>query len=344
VYADRQLRVVDADAAGLRPDVQSECGRLRAVLLHRPGDELHAVDPGDPGRALFAAEVDTARAQAEHDAFAAVLRAHGVEVVYLHDLLAEAVGDHALLQEPLPNLMFVRDSSAWVGPGVVLGRMATAARRQESRLLEAIYRLHPRFAGAPIWTDASPAQPRIEGGDVIVAGEGHVVVGISERTSATGARRVVTALLSCGAARRVTTLRLPPGAGFHLDLAMSVVAPDAVAFSRHVRHALRGHRWRAGRSGIVASAVSDPLEAFPGRPHAIEIGDGAKPSHGRAWDRGVNVLALRPGLVVAYADNAAANAELEAAGIDVIRIGGAALAGGRGGPRCLSCPLVRDRT
>ena len=75
----RSLRVADADAAVLRPDVRSDSGRLRAVLLHRPGDELDAVDAADPGRALFAAKVDPARAQAEHDAFAAVLREHGVD-------------------------------------------------------------------------------------------------------------------------------------------------------------------------------------------------------------------------------------------------------------------------
>jgi arginine deiminase len=140
----------------------------------------------------------------------------------------------------------------------------------------------------------------------------------------------------------VTTLRVPPWAGFHLDLALTMVAPDAVAVWAPARGSLRGHRWRAGRAGIVASALDDPLDAFPARASAIEIGGLATPEHGRSWDRGVNVLPLRPGLVVAYADNAAANAQLETAGIEVIPIAGSTLAAGRGGPRCLSCPLVRE--
>jgi arginine deiminase len=371
--------------------VESEVGRLRSVLVHRPGAELLEVDSANARRMLFAGPVDLDEAQREHDALAGTLRARGVEVLYLEELLVEVLGDirrrEALLDAmlggarapvrrradglaapriaraligglrerdlllsvadrgrsrvacALPNLLFTRDPSIWIGPGVIVGEMARSVRRSEPRLLQALYRLHPRFAGVPSWMD-HPAP--VEGGDVLVAGQGRVVVGISPRTTMAGAARFATALLAHGVAREVLSVQVPRGAGFHLDLVLSMVDWETFAVWAPVRHALRAHRWQATSTGIAVAAVPDPFRWLARSSRIIEIGPGAPERPGRPWDRGVNVLAIGPGLVIAYADNHEANARLRAAGIEVIPVPGRALARGRGGPRCLTCPVSRD--
>jgi arginine deiminase len=365
--------------------VDSEVGRLRSVLVHRPGDELQAVNRANAERMLFTEPVDIEQARAQHDAFVATLRAHRVEVVYLEQLLAELAADQrrrdalldavlpdapasvrhrlalleasriaralvagmrerelplsgtggAWLLQPLPNLLFTRDPSAWIGRGAIIGAMATSVRRRESTLLDALYRLHPRFAGAS-------ASPGVEGGDVLVAGQGRIVLGISPRTTARGAHRLASALLLRRVATEVLTIEVPRGAGFHLDLVLGMVDRDTFAVWAPVRRALRAHRWQPTTSGVSVCAVADPFSWLSRSSRVIDIGSVKAEAHGRAWDHGINLLALAPGVVIAYADNDRANAQLAAAGVEVIALPGAALASGRGGPRCLSCPLNRD--
>ena len=376
-----------------RPGVESEVGRLRSVLVHRPGSELLEVKLANARRMLFAGPVDLGQAQREHDELAATLRAVGVEVLYLEELLTEVLADprrrrrlldavmadarasvrrrlegltapriaraligglresdlplsaadqgSASILRPLPNLMFTRDPSVWIGPGVVVGEMAARPRRPEPLLFEALYRMHPRFAGVPSWTHRPASPTPVEGGDVLVAGRGRVVVGISPRTTMSGAARFATALLARGVATEVLSVRVPREAGFHLDLVLSMVDRETFAVWAPMRHALRAHRWQATSSGIAVTAVSDPFRWLARSSRVIEIGGGAAERHGRTWDRGINVLAIAPGLVVAYADNRQANARLRAAGVEVIPISGTALARGRGGPRCLTCPVSR---
>jgi arginine deiminase len=367
VGVEERLDVPRAAAAARRPFVGSEVGRLRSVLVHRPGDELLAV-ARDPRAALFDEAVDPEAAAAEHDVFTAILRAHGAEVLLVEDLLAEALadpsgapaavgapalvdrspraaaraliaGDAELGLQPLPNLMYMRDQSVWLDRGVAVGRMATPARARESRLLRALYGADPMFATAPRWSDAS-GRPALEGGDVLALGSGRVVLAVTERTTRTGAERLVRALLAGEAADEVLVLRLPPVAGFHLDLAMTLVDTATLAIWAPLRRVLRGVVHRRSSTGIATRVVDDVLRWACDA--VIEIGDRDAPAHGRSWDRGVNVLALAPGLVVAYDDNERANDRLEQAGITVVPVPGRALAAGRGGPHCLACALVRE--
>jgi arginine deiminase len=370
VGVEEGLDLPGAAGTAPRPFVGSEVGRLRSVLVHRPGDELLAV-ARDPRAALFAEAVDPEAAAAEHDVFTAVLHAQGAEVLLVEDLLADAladascswaavgapavrglldrspraaaraliVGDAELGLEPLPNLMYMRDQSVWLDRGVAVGRMATPARARESRLLRAVYGADPMFATAPRWSDASH-DSALEGGDVLALGSGRVVLAVTERTTRAGAERLVRALLAGEGADEVLVLRLPPVAGFHLDLAMTLVDTATLAIWAPLRRALRGVVHRRSSTGIATRAVDDVLRWACDA--VIEIGDRDPPAHGRSWDRGINVLALAPGVVVAYEDNEQANDRLQRAGITVVPVPGRALGAGRGGPHCLACPLVRE--
>lgn len=319
---------------GPRLGVGSDVDRLTAVVVHRPGCELHAVRSEDPARTPFASVPDADGARHGHDLLAGILRDHGVEVLYLESLLRE-IGELPALSA-LPNLMYVRDSSFWVGTHGMPGTLREPARRREAALLDAVYRRHPRFAGATV----RPASgPPVEGGDVLPVGGGRVLVGVSERTGAAGALLLATWLLSEAGIDEVVTVILPAGAGFHLDLTLAMVDHDTFVVWTPLRHHLRAHRWRRRRDGSISAAAVDDLLA---RSRVLRIPGEDTAEHGRPWDHGVNVLALAPGVVVAYADNAQANQRLRAAGIEVIEVPAEHLAAGRGGPRCLTCPVARD--
>jgi arginine deiminase len=374
--------------------VDTEHGRLRAVLVHRPGDELRAVSVGNAREMLFGGPVSVERARQEHDAFTGALRARGVEVLYVEQLLAEVAADpqrrtavigralagasasvgrrlatrsprrlaraligglpHTELAaaggarpdppvlEPLPNLLFTRDPSVWMADGVLLGTPASAIRRREAALVAAIYTLHPRFSDRAAWTHGADPPIGVEGGDVLVAAPGRVAVGISPRTSAAAAHRLATTLLIHGGAEEVLTVQIPRGGGFHLDLVLAMVDRDTCAVWAPLRHALRAHQWRATSAGVAVRAVRDPFAWLAATHRIIEIGGRRRASHDAAWERGVNVLAVAPGVVVAYDHHTSANARLAAAGIEVIGVPGRTLVRGCGGPRCLTCPLERD--
>ena len=308
-----------------RPRVDSEVGRLRSVLLHRPGPELNRLTPRNNDQLLFDAVPWVHRAQDEHDAFAGVLRERGVEVLLLADLLAEALEDgsaraagiraavdelrlgteladalqvhlsgvgaavlagvltagmtfeelpaagdptlvermhspHDFAVDPLPNLLFTRDSSVWIGDRVTITSLAMPARQRETSLTDLIYAHHPRFAGTGRAYGAHSAP--VEGGDVLLLGPGVVAVGVGERTTPAGAESLARSVLADGLAHTVLAVPIAQNrASMHLDTVCTMVET---------------------------------------------------------------------------------NARLADAGIEVLAISGSELGSGRGGPRCLSCPLHRD--
>jgi arginine deiminase len=386
--------------------VTSEVGRLRTVLLHRPGDELGRLTPRNSADLLFDGVPWVERAQAEHDAFAAVLRSRGVEVLLLRTLLDEALADgqarvdcvdaavsprqvgpvlaerlraelldlepSALAQKlvagitfgeltapvgalpaslsgpgefvvpPLPNLLFTRDSSVVLRDRVAVTRPAMPARLREVTLTAAVWQHHPRLAATPR-LDTSAATG-LEGGDVLVLGDGVLAVGVGQRTSAAGVETLALQAFSTGTAHTVLAVPIAQErATMHLDTVCTMVDVDAVVMYPLVAQTLTA--WTVTAAGISGprpflEAAADALQLE--RIRVVDTGLDPVTAEREQWDDGNNTLAVAPGVVIAYERNVRTNARLQDAGIEVLEIAGSELGSGRGGPRCMSCPVARD--
>ena len=392
--------------------VDSEVGRLRVAIVHRPGAELQRLTPRNNDRLLFDGLPWVGRAQEEHDEFAGLLRSRGVEVLLLGDLLVEALNSGAarmhgisaavdarrlgspLAQElsaylrtlepaalaqvlmagmtfaelplaqndsslvrrmhqggefvidPLPNLLFTRDSSFWIGPRVVITSLALSARIRESSLTDLVYAHHPRFLGVRRAFESRSAP--VEGGDVLLLSPGVVAVGVGERTTPAGAEALVRSLFDDQLAHTVLAVAIGRGREqMHLDTVCTMVDTDAVVMNPDIADSLTAVTVRRSPGGL---SISDEKPFVPAAAEAMGIAKlwvidtGLDPviAGREQWDDGNNTLALAPGVVVAYERNAQTNARLEDSGIEVLRLSASELATGRGGPRGMSCPIARD--
>jgi arginine deiminase len=254
---------------------------------------------------------------------------------------------------PLPNLLFTRDSSVWIGDEVAITSLAMPARHRESTITAAIYTHHPRFAG--VEQLYSSGLEHLEGGDVLLLAPGVVAVGVGERTTPGGAERLARRLFARGLAHTVLVVPIAQQrATMHLDTIATMVDVDAMVMYPAVADTLAAWTVTAPEGvGDDAEAVELTVEgpqpfvvaaaAAMGidRLRVIDTGLDPVTAEREQWDDGNNTLALAPRLAVAYERNTVTNAALEANGIEVVRIAGSELGSGRGGPRCMSCPISR---
>jgi arginine deiminase len=357
------------------------------------------------------------RARAEHDAFASALRAAGVAVLYLTELLQDALEyatarEHAVetvtsdrrlgeelrgqlgeylaglspeelgqvlimglardefpsgrgavfglldawdyVIDPLPNLVFARDICVWIGDSVAV--TSPPGRRQEAELAAIVFAHHPMFSGTKRLYE--PGHELLAGGDVLLLAPGVVAIGIGAQTSPAGMERLARRVLDTGFAHTVLAVLTNSAAGECLDTLCTIAGPGTVVMRPDVAYSLVARTIiKRGEGGLRLShprpfleAAADamgldglqvietglgPARAAPARPESFG-------SQGAQWDDAGNLLALGPGTVISYERNELTNARLEAAGIDVIRVPGGELAGCRGGPRAICCPVGRE--
>ncbi|WP_433299369.1 arginine deiminase [Actinoplanes sp. CA-030573] len=261
-------------------------------------------------------------------------------------LVYELMNPHDFVIDPLPNLLFTRDSSVWIRDRVAVTSLAMPARARETTLTRAIYRYHPRFAGTDLLYD--PALEHVEGGDVLMLAPEVVAIGVGERTTPAGAERLARRIFTEGLAHTILVVPIAQErATMHLDTVCTMVDVDAVVMYPNAADSLMAYTVTADADGEPHARAPRPfLEAAAEamgieRLRTIETGLDPVTAEREQWDDGNNTLAIAPRLCVAYERNVETNAQLERAGIEVVRISGSELGSGRGGPRCMSCPVER---
>jgi arginine deiminase len=255
------------------------------------------------------------------------------------------------LIDPLPNLLFTRDSSVWIRDRVAITSLAMPARKRETELTELIYTRHPRFAGTPRIHGSH--YEHVEGGDVLLLSPGVVAVGVGERTTPAGAERLARQMFRADLAHTVLAVPIAQErATMHLDTICTLVDVDKMIVYPNVAdslvaYAVTTHGVEDDGSLLLDVADAEPFLVAAAKAMGIDtlehIDTGLDPvtAEREQWDDGNNTLALAPRVAVAYERNDETNARLEDAGIEVLRIAGSELGSGRGGPRCMSCPISR---
>ena len=399
--------------------VTSEIGKLKTVMLHRPGREIENITPDSMYRLLFDDIPYLPIAQEEHDYFAQTLRDQGIEVLYFEKLAAEALADqdvkeefvdrmvaesgyaaglihdvlkeyllamntqdmvnkifegvrreeidlpHMTLQQaaedtewpfvmdPMPNAYFTRDPQASIGDGLSINRMTFPARQRESLITEYIIKHHPRFAGqVNVWRDRNH-ETHIEGGDELVLSDHVFAIGISQRTTADAIEDIAKTLFKKSNYDTVIAIKIPHNhAMMHLDTVFTMIDYDKFTVHPAILDE-NGHvdNWvlHPGKDGEITmehhTDIKEVLKKALNKDDIdlIPTGNGDPIIAAREqWNDGSNTLAIAPGEVVTYNRNYVSNDLLRKHGILVHEVRSSELSRGRGGPRCMSCPIVRE--
>lgn len=403
--------------------VKSEIGKLKKVMLHRPGKELEHLVPGDLERLLFDDIPYLKTAQNEHDLFAGIMRGEGVEVVYLEDLTADVlkgneelkrqfveqfiaegevpddkmreylasylmeirdekelvlklmsgvrVGelevktnrplvnlvktDSQFIMDPIPNLYFTRDPFACIGNGVSLNCMYSRTRRRETLFGKYVLENHPDFAGKTPFYYTRELPYSIEGGDILNLNSKVLAIGISQRTTAEAIELLAQRIFADESAEIETILALdiPAIRAFmHLDTVCTQVDYDKFTIHPGILGTLRIFELKKGEKQgelkvtEMRSSLAEVLAEHLKLDKVTLIRCGGKDtiaSEREQWNDGSNTLCIEPGKVVVYDRNYVTNQILRENGIRVLEMASSELSRGRGGPRCMSMPLERER-
>ena len=260
--------------------------------------------------------------------------------------------DYPFVSDPMPNLYFTRDPGACVGEGINIHHMHTDARRRESLILRYIYRYSRDFAkeGDQQWYDLDD-NFSIEGGDVLVLSKEMVAVGLSQRTTISGCENFARNLLKNSDFKKVLAFDIPKSRAFmHLDTVFTMIDYDKFTIHPEIEGPLGVYEMTLDKHGeLQFKSLKDELHKIL----ALELGVPAvklircgggdlMAAQREQWNDGSNTLCIAPGTVVTYERNYVTNELLDKAGIKVLSVPSAELSRGRGGPRCMSCPVNRD--
>lgn len=401
--------------------VKSEIGKLRKVLIHRPGGELEHLTPEYLTTLLFDDIPYLKRAQVEHDSFAETLRSCGVEVVYLCDLVAQALDTDPAVRrqfvkeflsnadtrivghekelfkllmdepdtrtmvlrtmegimddgfdfrktnpllnltrtkagfilDPIPNLYFTRDPMASVGCGASLNHMFSVTRNRETIYMKYVFEHHPDFQDK-VKKYYDPSVPySIEGGDIHNLSADTLAIGLSERTTAQAIEVLARNIFADeeSSIRNILAIDIPNMRAFmHLDTVLTQADKDVFIVHPGILHNIKVYRVFPGAKGTIkAESLKGTLESifcrFLGLDEVRFIkcgGNNMIAAEREQWNDGSNALCVEPGTVIVYDRNTITNDILRDNGLKTLEIASSELSRGRGGPRCMSMPLVRD--
>ena len=401
-------------------NVNSEIGKLKKVMLHRPGKELENLMPEYLDRLLFDDIPYLRIAQEEHDSFADILRQNDVEVVYLSDIVAESIvnqdvrdeliaelindagittsrerdiltdyfrsldtkamiekmmagirkteiqqvegkslgdflrnlnNDYPFILDPMPNLYFTRDPFASIGNGVSIHKMFTETRHRETLFAKFIFQYHPLYKDTQVWYDRNE-NFSFEGGDILILNQETIAVGISQRTHENAIEKFAQKILTEESHfKKILAINIPKQRTFmHLDTVFTMVDHDKFTIHPNIMRDMDVFVIeRGGDRRIKITQETGSLEDI--LKHHLNLdkvtlikcgSNNAIDSAREQWNDGSNTLAIAPGEVVVYSRNYVTNEILQENGIKTYVMPSSELSRGRGGPRCMSMPLIRE--